>query len=136
MHEGGLMRRRGAVMCLILGLGLVSTSCEPTTAVAIPVLVITATWDVQGQEGRRFSFSAEQDDSQGLESGTFTGTEFTVDPFDTHDFTGSWANGQLQMVVDRPGGNVTYTATFDYDRPDRLTLHSSQETIVIVQPQS
>jgi len=130
------MGRTLGLWCLVGVLAFGTASCESATGVSPPVLVITMTWDVEGQEGRRFSFSAEQDDSQGLEAGTFTGTEFSVAPPDSYDFTGSWANGQIQIIVERPGGNVTYTATFDYDRPNRLTLHSSQETIVIVQPQS
>ncbi len=128
------MRHRPAVIALLVGMALMNSSCEPTTAVAVPVLVITATWDVEGQEGRSFTFSADQDDSEGLEWGTFDGSENREDLFEFYNLEGSWENGEIEFTVDRSGVQTRYTGTFTQDRPSRLTFYSSGETIVLVQP--
>ncbi len=128
------MRHRSATLILMAGLALTTASCDPASTVAVPVLVITATWEVEGQEGRSFRFDAEQDDSEGLELGSFEGSETVEHPFAFYDLTGSWADGHLQFTVERPGGNVQYTGTFYEDRPTRLTMQSHGETIVLTQP--
>jgi len=124
------MPNRTMALTLVLGMTVATTSCDPATAVAVPVLVITATWQVEGQEDRFFAFSADQDDSEGLESGTFTGSE-EVDGIDTGALTGWWANGQIQFTLQRDEGAVDYSASFNHDRPTRLTFHSAAETIVL-----
>jgi hypothetical protein len=97
-------------------------------------LVITATWQVEGEEGRTFRFDADQDDSEGLTNGTFQGFEDidTETVSAIHDLTGWWDQGEIQFTLQRPGGNVVYTATFQADFPNRLTFHSPNEVIVLV----
>jgi hypothetical protein len=128
------MLNRTLVATLLLGSSLATTSCDPVTAVAVPVLVISATWDVQGDPDRTYTFRAVEDDSEGLTKGTFTGSENVTTAPDDYDLTGWWANGNIEFTVQRPGGNVVFTAKFHHDRPSQLTFTSAQETIVLLQP--
>jgi len=111
---------------LLLG-GLLSMigapGCDPATAVALPALIITNTWDVEGQANRSFSFESQND---GEESGTFIGTE-SEDFEEIHTLTGSWGEGELRFQTD---GGTVYTGTF-HDLPSRLVVASSFETLVL-----
>jgi hypothetical protein len=128
------MRQRTGAFILLAAMTCTTSSCDPATAVVVPVLVITATWQVEGEEGRTFRFDADQDDSEGLPYGTFQGFE-DIDTGTTsaiHDLTGSWANGEIQFTLQRSSGNLVFSATFHENFPNRLTFHSPGETFVLV----
>ena len=119
------MRTRAKTWLLLGGLlSMIATpGCDPATAIALPALIITNTWDVEGQENRSFSFESSDD---GEERGTFIGTE-SEDFVEIHTLTGSWADGELRFQTD---GGAVYTGTF-HDLPNRLVVASSFETLVL-----
>lgn len=128
------MRLRVGTLIVMAAMAWTSSACDPATGVVVPVLVITATWQVEGEEGRTFRFDADQDDSEGLTHGTFQGFEdidtHTVSA--VHDLTGTWANGEIRFTLQRPTGNVVFSATFQEDFPNRLTFYAPGEVIVLV----
>jgi hypothetical protein len=128
------MKQRAGALILMAVTAWATSGCDPATAVVVPVLVITATWQVEGEEGRTFRFDADQDDSEGLTHGTFQGFEDidTETVSAIYDLTGTWANGEIQFTLQRPTGNVVFSATFQEDFPNRLTFHSPGEVIVLV----
>lgn len=120
------MRMRMSVMGLVAGLGLAlaSSSCDPATAVALPALIITNSWSVEGQANRYFQFNSNDD---GQDHGTFTGSEF-VDDVEVNTLTGTWSEGYLQFNL---SDGTVFSGTFD-ELPDRLVVSSSSETLVLV----
>jgi hypothetical protein len=128
------MRHRAKALLLLAAVPWTLSACDPATAVVVPVLVITATWQVEGDEGvRTFRFDADQDDSAGLTEGTFTGREIIATGTSevTNELTGWWEKGQVRFTLQRPGGNIVFTATFQDDFPNRLTFLSPNEVIVV-----
>jgi hypothetical protein len=112
---------------MLLAGGLITTlampGCDPATAVAIPALIITNTWGVEGQD-RDFSF---QSDDDGKTSGSFEGTEF-VGGSDVNTLTGTWAEGTVEFTT---SDGTYYSGTFD-ELPDRLQVSSATENLVLI----
>lgn len=119
-----LHRTRASLLAGGLVTSLAVSACDPATAVAIPALIITNTWGVEGQD-RDFSFQSEDD---GQTSGSFEGTEF-VEGFDVNTLTGTWADGTVEFTT---SDGTYYSGTFEDDLPDRLEISSETEHLVLV----
>lgn len=121
---------RALILAGALTLGATTPGCDPATAVALPTLIITNTWDVEADETRDFGFTSADD---GKTSGSFVGSEF-VDGQEVHSLTGSWSDGALSFSL---SSGAVFTGTFHDDLPDRLVVSSSAETLVLRrQPQN
>lgn len=103
-----------------------TTNCDPATAVALPAIIITNTWDVVGQDGRSFSFASAED---GEVHGTFTGSENLPDGSEV-PLTGAWASGEVRFTVQGAPHSTTYQGTFT-DLTNRFTVASPGETITL-----
>jgi hypothetical protein len=124
------MRNRVIALCIVLPLSLATPACDPVTATAVPILVITAVWSVDDQPTRSFSFTAlEGEDSA---QGTFTGEDDNGGAITS--LAGSWANGEVRFTVAHPTGERLYEATFTEDRPQALTFQGPEETITLRRP--
>lgn len=121
------MRIHTKTLILIGGIILVGGGCSDTTALPLPELIITNTWDVEGDLDRDFSFTADTDEP--ATSGTFSGTEFIE--FDENPLTGSWSNGEVTFTVGGTRNNEVYYGTFT-DLANRITVSSNSETITLV----
>lgn len=110
---------------------LAGSACDPTTA-AVPILIITNTWGVEGDPERKFSFNSEDD---GQTSGTFEGFEQldTPDEFIQNPLQGTWSDGTIEFTVEGTRNGAQFEGTFA-DAPDRITIYSEDlnETLVIV----
>lgn len=121
---------KGWLLAGALLLGVTTPGCDPVTAAALPALIITNTWDVEGDENRDFGFTSSDD---GETSGTFVGSEF-VNGEEVHTLTGAWSEGAVSFTL---SSGAAYTGTFHDDLPDRLVVSSSAETVVLIrQPQN
>jgi len=103
-----------------------SLSCSDPAAVQDFFVLITNTWEVVGDEGHRFQFTADEpEDETGATSGTFGGAEFVnEDDFDGSELSGSWSNNLVEFVVERASGNIRFTAHVTRDLPTELTITS------------
>jgi hypothetical protein len=108
---------------------LVITGCDDSTGSPLPVVILTNTWQEEGNANHTFSI---QDDTDGTprSDGTFTGTE-TLPNFTEYDLSGSWSNGRVSMVLERVP-NVTLRADIEEDNTDRLEFGSSAGSLVLV----
>jgi hypothetical protein len=124
------MRIRAIALSIVLPLSLATSSCDPVTATAVPILVITALWSVDNEPTRSFSFTALQGD--GSRQGTFTGEDDNGGAISL--LTGSWEKGEVRFTVAHPSGPRLYVAKFTEDRPLALTFQGPEETITLRRP--
>lgn len=96
---------------------------DPAAAEPAPILTITNSWGEEGQSDHDFNFASSDD---GEDSGAFTGQEVTPES-DVFDLSGTWANGRVEFTVERTAGDVTYTASFSVDNPERLVFRNDAD---------
>ncbi len=121
------MRRPTTLLGLLCGILVAGSGCGAATAVALPALIITNTWSVEGDAQRSFSF---QSDNDGEVEGSFTGNESVG--FDVENpLTGTWGNGRIRFTVQGNRNGALYQGDFQ-DLPDRITVSSAGETLVLV----
>lgn len=120
------MRTHTKTLTLLGMIAIIGGGCSDTIGLPLPELVITNSWDVEGDPDRSFNFTAVTDEP--ATSGTFTGDEFVGN--DDNPLNGSWGNGEIAFTV---GGtrNEVYNGTFT-NLPDRITVSSNSETITLV----
>jgi hypothetical protein len=120
---------RHTLHALLVGLTLLVPACGAETA-ALPLIILTNTWREEGNEDHTFQFN---DDTDGVprNAGTFTGVERLDDGVTEYAFDGSWNDGHITFTVDRPT-DVTYSASFSTDNPDRLVFSSSAGNLVLI----
>jgi hypothetical protein len=108
---------------------LLAAGCSDSTGSPLPVVILTNTWQEEGNAEHTFSIT---DDTDGVaqSSGTFTGTE-TLPNFTDYDLSGSWRNGRVTLTLERTPA-VTWRADIEEDNTDRLVFTSSAGTLVIV----
>lgn len=120
------MRTPTLTLTLMAGMLFIG-GCSDSTGLALPELVITNTWDVEGDPDRDFSFQANTDEPG--TSGTFTGTEFVGAV--ENPLSGSWGNGELTFTVGGTRDDAVYYGTFT-NLTNRITVSTSGETITLV----
>lgn len=94
------------------------------------ILLITNTWAEVGEPTHEFDLDADPPSSLATDHGAFVGVE-TLNGAD-FNLTGTWSNGQIQFVVERPNSQLaTYAATFVGD-PDTLRFNSPSEGHLVI----
>jgi hypothetical protein len=115
-------------IAILLGALLGAGACSDDEPDAPPpILTITNSWGVEGESGHSFAFVSGDD---GETAGAFTGDEFTLD--DDYPLAGTWENGRVEFTVERSTGDVTFTARFSEDNPERLTVRAGDEELVLL----
>jgi hypothetical protein len=103
-----------------------AAGCDSTGVGGGPAIVISATWNVVGNEEHRITFRSPDD---GKSVGLIAGTEHHPSCPRECDFCdrlcplgGHWANGRIEITLDRPGERPKFTATF-HAEPQQLVFY-------------
>lgn len=113
-------------------LSLVLTGCGAEALAPGAIIILTNTWNEEGNENHRFNI---QDDTgfEARESGTFTGTE-TLPDNTQYELSGSWSNSRVTMTIQR-NPVQTWRANITEDNANRLVFtRSGGGTLVLVRP--
>ena len=108
---------------------LVAAGCDDSTGSPLPIIILTNTWQEEGN-AEHTVFFLDDTDGTPQSSGTFTGTE-TLPDFTEYDISGSWGKGRITMTTARLP-TITWRADISEDNPDRLVFSSSYGTLVLV----
>jgi|GEM_PF-3953808 len=129
MNRGRIPNR---LFALALSALLVTAACDDSTGVSGPPIVISATWQVEGEQDRSFFFRSPDD---GQRTGVLTGLEQTPDGND-RPLGGHWAGGRVEITVLRPNDQrPKFQAWFHSANPTRLEFEQvgGSERFVVVQ---
>lgn len=108
---------------------LLVVACSDSTGSPLPVVILTNTWQEEGNAQHTFSIT-DDTDGTAQSSGEFTGTE-TLPNFTDYDLSGFWRNGRVTLTLERTP-NITWRADIEEDNTDRLVFTSTAGTLVLV----
>jgi len=109
-----------------------SAGCDDNGGPGGPPIVISATWQVEGEQDHSFFFRSPDD---GQRTGIVTGLEQTPDGND-RPLGGHWAGGRIEITVLRPNDQrPKFQAWFHAANPTRLEFEQigGSERFVVVQ---
>lgn len=101
---------------------LYSGACDSATGLGGPAINISATWDVEGVPGHTIDFRSPDD---GNRSGVLTGLEEIDFGDEQNTLGGFWADGRIEITINRGGELPRFVATFHEEDPTSLTFTSS-----------
>jgi hypothetical protein len=109
----------GLAMALVV---LYSGACDTATGLGGPAINISATWQVEGDPSRAVDFRSPDD---GNRRGVLTGREEIDFGNIENPLGGFWADGRIEITINRGGQLPRFVATFHEADPTRLTFTSS-----------